>query len=484
MRTGIKVQLYNSFTRKKEDFHPIEDGKVQFYMCGPTVYDYIHIGNARAFIVFDVLRRFFEFSGFEVTYVLNLTDIDDKIIKRAADEKTTTEQIATKYAKAFLEDLKAIGVRSPTFTPRATEHLAEIISLIETLISKGHAYESDGDVYFSVKTFSQYGKLSGKKTDELRSGARVEVDDKKRNPLDFALWKKQKLGEPFWESAWGKGRPGWHIECSAMSTKFLGQTFDIHAGGSDLIFPHHENEIAQSECASGKKFANYWLHNGFLQIEGDKMSKSLGNFRTVQEVLAKYSSQTLRMFFLQKHYRSPIDLTEEGLYAAKSACSKLNVFYQKLQQKLQAQAVAQQENDQQMDVQKYRSDFTAALSDDFNTPVALSVLFALVRDSKSLLEQDKVTASQFDFLNDVKKFFDSANEMMAIFSESSIQNEDELASKLIDLSIEIRNNLRAKGDWELADKIRDYLADVGIALEDKQKRTVWRMNSSENIKKT
>jgi len=326
------MKLFNTFSQKVEEFKPIENGKVKFYVCGPTVYNYIHIGNARAFIVFDVLRRFMEFSGYEVIYVLNLTDIDDRIIEQSIKEKIDTREITKKYSEAFFEDIKSLNIKPATMNPRATDHVDEIINLIKKLVEQGFAYESAGDVLFDVSKFEAYGKLSKKNLDELKSGARIAIDEKKNNPLDFVLWKKQKPGEPAWDSPWGKGRPGWHIECSAMSMKYLGETFDIHAGGVDLTFPHHENEIAQSECASNKKFVNYWLHNGFLNIDGNKMSKSLGNFKTVRDVLKSYSGSAIRTFFLQKHYRSQIDLTPEGLQAATSASVRLNTFYNNLSQ--------------------------------------------------------------------------------------------------------------------------------------------------------
>ncbi|MCG8608412.1 cysteine--tRNA ligase, partial [bacterium] len=326
----MAVKLYNTLTRAKQELEPVEPGKVKFYVCGPTVYDYIHIGNGRAFVVFDVLRRLLRYLKYDVTYVMNLTDIDDRIIERSIKEGISTEEITHKYTEAFFEDLDALGVERADIHPKATEHVADIIHLIEELVDKGFAYQVDGDVYYDVSKFNEYGKLSGKKLDDLIAGSRVDVDERKRHPFDFALWKAQKPGEPGWESAWGVGRPGWHIECSAMSMKYLGQTFDIHAGGNDLIFPHHENEIAQSEAASQKPFVNHWLHNGFLQIDGTKMAKSLGNFKRVRDIVKVYPTNVIRLFFLQKHYRGPMDFTQSGLEAAKRASTRLNTFLDNL----------------------------------------------------------------------------------------------------------------------------------------------------------
>ncbi|MFQ5675449.1 MAG: cysteine--tRNA ligase, partial [bacterium] len=398
------VKLYNTFTKAKEEFVPVEKGKVKFYMCGPTVYDYIHIGNARAFIVFDVLRRFLKSIGYDVTYVLNLTDIDDRIIERSIKDKVPTDTITEKYSRAFFEDIDALGVERADVHPKATEHMDEIIAIIQKLLDQSLAYEIEGDVFYDVARFANYGQLSGKNIDDLRAGARVAVDEKKHNPFDFALWKSQKPGEPAWDSPWGKGRPGWHIECSAMSMKYLGESFDIHAGGEDLIFPHHENEIAQSEGASKKKFVKYWLHNGFLKIDGEKMAKSLGNFRTVKDVLKIYPGRVLRLFFLQKHYRGPIDLTEQGLQAAEKASSRLKIFYDKLCTGVDEETIPTSEIKRKMlseselnflnTIEKMSADLVESMADDLNTPAALSILFDFVREANKLLMKERLTDNE------------------------------------------------------------------------------------------
>lgn len=320
----MSLTVYNDLTRKKETFVPVEPGKVRFYVCGPTVYNFFHIGNARPFVLFDVFRRYLESIGYEVTYVQNFTDIDDKMINRANEMGITVAELAEKYIAEYYADADALGIRRATVNPRATHEIPAIIDIIEKLIEKGHAYEADGDVYFSVPSFPEYGKLSKQSLEELNAGARIEVDERKKSPLDFALWKAAKPGEPFWESPWGKGRPGWHIECSAMSTKYLGKTIDIHGGGSDLIFPHHENEIAQSECANDAQFVKYWLHNAYLLIDKEKMSKSLGNFLTVRDAREKISPLVLRFFLMSVHYRSPLNFSQEGLDHAKAALERLN----------------------------------------------------------------------------------------------------------------------------------------------------------------
>ena len=323
------LSIYNTLTRKKEEFVPINPHEVKMYVCGPTVYDYFHIGNARSFIMADILRRYLEYKGYNVKYIMNLTDIDDRIIKKSIEEKIDAKLVAEKYTKAFFEDIEKLKVRRADVYPKATEHVHEIVNFIEQLEQNGFAYNVDGNVFYDVSKFKEYGKLSGKKLDELESGARVDVNEEKKNPLDFALWKKAKEGEPFWESPWGNGRPGWHIECSAMSCKHLGETFDIHAGGNDLIFPHHENEIAQSEAANRKKFVNYWIHFGFLNINNEKMSKSLGNFFTARDVLKLYSAESIRLLFGQTHYRGPLEFSDELLDSAKKGLEKFENLIEK-----------------------------------------------------------------------------------------------------------------------------------------------------------
>ncbi|TDI92810.1 MAG: cysteine--tRNA ligase [Caldithrix sp.] len=479
------LKLHNTFTRTKEEFVPVEKGKVKFYMCGPTVYDYIHIGNARAFIAGDVLRRFMKYIGYDVTYVLNLTDIDDKIIQRSQKEGVSTESITEKFSKAFFEDIDTLGIEKADAYPRATEHVEEIIVLIKRLIGQASAYQVGGDVYYDVSKFANYGKLSGKNIDDLRAGARVAVDEKKRNPHDFALWKNQKPGEPAWESPWGMGRPGWHIECSAMSMKYLGESFDIHAGGQDLIFPHHENEIAQSEGATKQKFVKYWLHNGFLQIEGEKMAKSLGNFRTVREIVKIYPGRVLRLFFLQKHYRSPIDLTDQGLQAAASASARLKIFYDKLnkvlgtigniRKEIDPKTLSKSETEFFDSFEKMKSALAEAMSDDLNTPVAISVLFDMVRETNKLLSRDDLTENEKMLLVYSKKNFDDFNSFLGLIDSKEESVDSKMVDALVTLLIELRNELRAKKEWELSDKIRDQLNAMGVVLEDKGRETEWRL---------
>lgn len=475
--------LYNTYSNKKEEFVPIEDSRVKFYMCGPTVYDYIHLGNARAFIVFDVLRRFLRHLGYQVTYVQNITDIDDRIIERAIKDGVDTTAITEKYTRAFLEDLDALGIERADVHPKATEHVGEIISLIQKLLDSGMAYQSDGDVFYDVSKFKDYGKLSGKKIDELISGARVKVDEKKRSAADFALWKSQKPGEPAWDSPWGPGRPGWHIECSAMSMKYLGESFDIHAGGSDLIFPHHENEIAQSEGVTQKRFVKYWLHNGFLEIEGAKMAKSLGNYRTVRQVLNDYSGAVIRMFFLQKHYRSPIDFTIDGMQAAESATKRLHIFFQSLTNRLAnlgiMDSMASIDEAELNKVEPYailsrqKEGLLTAMKDDLNTPAALANLFDFIRECNKLLSKEQIIQDEQKLLLFAKNSLVEFNSFLGLL-DSAADKPASLMSGVIQILIDVRNDLRAKKEWVLADKIRVELQAKGIVLEDKSGQTSWR----------
>ncbi len=482
----MALKLFNTISRKKEEFIPLEKGKVKFYMCGPTVYDYIHIGNGRAFIVFDVLRRFLKYLDYEVTYVMNLTDIDDRIIERSIKEGIKTQVITEKYTRAFYEDIDALGILRADFHPKATDHVMEIVTLISSLIEKGAAYQVNGDVFYDVSQFKEYGKLSGKVIEDLVSGARVSVDEKKRSPLDFALWKSQKPGEPAWQSPWGMGRPGWHIECSVMSMQYLGRSFDIHSGGIDLIFPHHENEIAQSEGATGENFVNYWLHNGFLQIDGDKMAKSLGNFKTVRDVLKNYSGVVIRMYFLQKHYRSPIDFTKDGLESAKSASERLQIFYTNIEttltnfessaQQLDRQLLAESELQFVDTFENLKSKLIEALEDDLNTPVALSCLFDMVRETNKMVSKGILSDNEKKILIIVKDEFDEFNSIFNVIDMQTTETNSELVNDLISLIIEVREDIRTNKDWELADKIRVKLDKIGVVLEDKIGKTSWRFN--------
>ncbi|MGA7836929.1 MAG: cysteine--tRNA ligase, partial [Ignavibacteriaceae bacterium] len=377
------LKIYNTLTKQKEEFVPLNPPNVNFYMCGPTVYDFFHVGNARSFLMSDVLRRYLEYKGYKVKFVMNLTDVDDKIIKKSNQENVTSDKIAEKYINYFLEDVEKLGMKKADVYPRATQHMSEIIGMIKKLEDKGIAYNVNGNVFYDVSKFNGYGKLSGKKTDDLESGSRVEINEEKKNPLDFSLWKKAKEGEPYWESPWGKGRPGWHIECSAMSCKHLGDTFDIHGGGNDLIFPHHENEIAQSEGATGKPFVKYWMHFGFLNINEEKMSKSLGNFFTARDILKKYSPFAIRMFFTQAHYGGPLNFSDELLASAEKGLEKLNNLRTKISDELKSEKTDGVNPD--FNFQKFEDKFVEVMDDDFNTPQGIAVLFDFAKEVNRLI---------------------------------------------------------------------------------------------------
>lgn len=480
----MALRLYNTYSRSKEEVAPVEENKIKMYLCGPTIYDYIHIGNARPLIIFDVFRRFLLYRGYEVTYVVNLTDIDDKIIERAVKEGKDTSEITEKYGQAFFEDMEALGVRKADTHPKATEHVQEIVDLIQALIEHGYAYQVDGDVFYAVDKFKKYGELSGKNIEDLRAGARVDVNEKKRNPLDFALWKHQKPGEPSWESPWGPGRPGWHIECSAMSMKLLGKTLDIHAGGVDLIFPHHENEIAQSEGATNQRFVKYWMHNGFLEIEGEKMAKSLGNFRTVRDVLKIYPGEVIRMFFLQKHYRSPVDFSQKGLETAASASSRLRIFSENLDKvvaslnldETEVGAVETLQHPVLSRFRKLKSELIEAMEDDLNTPIALSKLFDMVKEVNKLLSQPEYSRDEQVLLGYLKNEFGQFDDIFGLVVRGMGYSGP--MNNLIDLLIDVRNELRTKKEYQLADQIRDELGRMGIILEDKDSDTNWRIDET------
>jgi len=470
---GLKV--YNTMTRRKEDFIPLNDQKINMYACGPTVYDYFHIGNARPLIMFDVFRRYLEFSGFPVNYIVNITDIDDKIIQRAAKEKVDFKEITTRFSDAFFDGMEKLGVRKATAHPRATDNIDGMIALIRRLTDSGHAYMVDGDVYYDIASFPGYGKLSGRDIEQMQAGSRVEVDNRKRNPLDFALWKAAKPGEPFWESPWGLGRPGWHIECSVMAMQYAGDTLDIHAGGQDLIFPHHENEIAQSEGATGKPFARYWLHNGFLDIGGEKMSKSLGNFLTVKDILQKYDPMTIRMFFLLKHYRSPIDFSEERIQEAQAAMERLRNSYSKILRILgvprDGETATAQDTQAARSIEKSRAEMIHAMDDDFNTAKAMGHLFDIAKMVNSAPENSPDVLSIMSAAQEV--FISLADDVFGLELESEALTEG-LAGDLMKLIIDIRAKARKDKNWALSDHIRDGLKDLGISLEDRSEGTTWR----------
>ncbi len=454
------MQIYNSMTRKKEEFKPIHEGKVGIYACGPTVYNYFHIGNARPFIVFDVLRRYFEYKGYEVTFVQNFTDIDDKMIRRANEENTTVAAIAEKYIAEYFVDAKALGVRPATVHPRATEHMPQIIGMIQKLVDNGLAYESNGDVYYRVRAFKDYGRLCGQNLEDLASGARVSVDEQKEDPLDFALWKAQKPGEPAWESPWGMGRPGWHIECSAMSTTYLGETFDIHAGGKDLLFPHHENEIAQTSGATGKPYVNYWMHNGFLNIDGEKMSKSLGNFFTVRDIAQQYDLEVVRMFTLSAHYRSPLNFDKEMIAMAKSSLERLYIGRDQLTF-LENAAKDREPNEAEKAFMQFadqsQARFIAAMDDDLNTADAMGAIFELVREVHKLNATD-VSRQAVAYGKD--KLLGMTDVLGLL-----MKKDDGLPADVQAL-VDERAQARKEKNWKRSDELRDQIKAMGYILED------------------
>lgn len=461
--------LYNSQTRKKEEFIPLEPGKLKLYACGPTVYNYFHIGNARAFIFFDTVSRYFSYRGYEVTYVQNITDIDDKIIAQANDEGVGYQVVADKYAQAFLDDAAALGIKAPDKQPRATEVVPEIVAYIDRLVQSGFAYESAGDVYFDTSSLPSYGSLSGKKTEEQLTGARVAENLNKRNPTDFTLWKKSKPGEPVWQSPWGEGRPGWHTECVVMSQMYLGETFDIHGGGIDLIFPHHENELAQATALSGKPLANYWLHNGFLNIEGEKMSKSLKNFFTAREVLAEYDAETIRFFFLSKHYRSPIDFTRELMEESKKALGNFYTALAAVDFLQNAGSKVQPDESFKQELDKLEADYMTGMDDDFNSAKAIAVLFELSHRVKSstLSSDNRLAAAQLlHRLGSVLGFFNDLEARLAA-------KMPDLSKALVELVLRYRSEARANKDWAASDKIRNDLATLGIEIKDTPAGCTW-----------
>lgn len=469
----MSIKLFNTVTRRKEEFVPLEGNQVNFYVCGPTVYDYFHIGNARVFIIFDVIRRYMKYRGYDVTFVQNFTDVEDKMIKRANEMGITMEQLAEMFIDAYLEDAEALGIEKADHHPRATHHMKEIIQLIETLMEKGLAYQVGGDVYFDTTAFPQYGRLSQQNLEELESGARIEVDERKKNPLDFALWKGAKEGEPYWESPWGKGRPGWHIECSAMSMKYLGETLDIHAGGPDLVFPHHENEAAQSQGATGKPFARYWMHVGYLNIDKQKMSKSLGNILTVREMRRKIDPQVIRFFMLSAHYRSPINFNFELLEQAKGGLERLTTMLSSLEESLErANDISLEDRDLKMmgAVEEYKEKFIHSMDDDFNTADALAALFELTREANIYIKEDKINAR---VIQNILKTFRELGGVLGLFAEKT---KEVLAPDIEEL-IQKRQEARKNKDWATADRIRDQLLSDGIILEDTPQGVRWKRKS-------
>ncbi|MDH7514774.1 MAG: cysteine--tRNA ligase [Bacteroidota bacterium] len=468
----MPLAFYNTLTKSIEPFIPLEEGKVSMYTCGPTVYDYFHIGNARTFILSDLVRRYLEFRRYNVTFVMNITDVDDKIIERAHREGTDAETVAHRYTEAFFEDAAALGIRPADVHPRATRHIDDIITHVMRLVEAGAAYVADGDVYYSVEAFPAYGKLSGKRLEDLIAGARVERDERKKNPADFALWKCAKPGEPSWDSPWGKGRPGWHIECSVMAMKHLGESFDIHAGGHDLIFPHHENEIAQSEVLTGKPLARYWIHFGFLNVEGEKMSKSLGNFFTAREILREYDAETIRFFTFQTHYRSPLNFSREGVTAAENGLKRLHALYEALGERHEGSGA--------LDIDGFERRFIEAMDADFNAPAAFSVIFDLVRESNRLL--NGAEGLRADCAERTRDFLRrTAGEVFGVLGSGEKQSAGQFdAEPFVRLVIEARQRARAEKQWALADFLRDGLRDLGVILEDGRDGTTWKWCDERN----
>jgi cysteinyl-tRNA synthetase len=480
----MTLKIYNTLSRKKEEFQPLKDKKVGIYVCGITAYDLCHVGHARSAVVFDVIAGYLRYLGYDVTYVKNFTDIDDKIIEKARREGSDIKEIAERYILEHDEDMQRLHVAVPDVTPRATENIEGMINLVSTLLEKGLAYVIDGDVYYSVQDFPEYGKLSGRNLEEMMAGARVDINEKKKNPLDFALWKASKEGEPWWESPWGKGRPGWHIECSVMSQRYLGETFDIHGGGEDLIFPHHENEIAQSEGATGKPFARYWLHNGFVRVNSEKMSKSLGNFFTIRDILAKYHPEVLRFFLLQSHYRSPVDFSDAALNEARQGMNRLYATLKALQDIAAASSDGSGGTNLTVseEVEKLRERFIEAMDDDFNTARAIGYLFDAIRAVNAYLAGSKKKISPEAAANITGKFIE-IGKVLGIFLEDPetylLQDRDRETKKRdlnvaeIESLIAERKIARTAKDWQRADEIRKKIAEMGISIRDTAGETIW-----------
>lgn len=462
--------IYNTLTKNKEEFKPINPPNVTMYVCGPTIYDYFHIGNGRTFVMSDIIRRYLEYKKYDVKFVMNLTDVDDKIIKKANKENIPTSELTARYEEAFLKDIKRFKMKPADVYPKATEHMDEIEDVIEKLEQNGLAYNVNGNVFYAIDKFSTYGKLSGRNIDDLEAGARIEVNTEKQNPLDFAVWKKSKEGEPYWESKWGNGRPGWHIECSAMSMKHLGETIDIHAGGNDLIFPHHENEIAQSEGATGKEFVRYWMHFGFLNIDKQKMSKSLDNFFTARDILDKYPAEALRLLFVQSHYRSPLNFSKELIESSHKGTEKLNNLGRVLTEGIKTVGGIPIE----FDFNKFKSLFSASMDDDFNTSQAVAVIFDFVREvNKTIAENEKINS---EFYRNVKEFLRSTAEtVFGIIHFDSLEEEgtSEDDGWILE-QIELRSKAKEEKNWQLADEIRNGLSEKGIILEDSKSGTTYK----------
>lgn len=476
------LKVYNTLTRKKEEFIPQEPGKVGMYVCGVTPYNYPHIGNARPFVTWDVIKRYLRNRGFEVKHIQNFTDMDDKIIKAANTEGVSWETITERYIDGYFKSIDALNVQRADLYPKVTEHIPDIINMVQRIIDNGFGYVIDGDVYFSVEKFPEYGKLSGRKLEDMQAGARVEVDSRKHNPMDFALWKSAKPGEPFWESPWGKGRPGWHIECSTMSLKYLGETFDFHGGGSDLIFPHHENEIAQSQCCCGnyKSFAQYWLHNGFITIDNEKMSKSLNNFITVPDILKQYPGEVVRFFILRTHYRSPLDFSEERIKEAQAGLLRLKNAFDLGNEVLEKAGTTEKDTQLEEIAEKAMADFYEAMDDDFNTALAIGYMFTLSKEINTYANNVINKGTEFDAVH-FGKLMQAYKDMAAVIGifESSLEmpesdDGDGISSEEIEALIAERAEAKKNKNWGRADEIRDSLKAQGIILEDSAAGTKWK----------
>lgn len=464
------IKVYNTLNKKKEEFIPLTPGEVKMYVCGPTVYNFFHIGNGRTFIVFDTIRRYFEYRGFKVDFVQNFTDIDDKMIKKANEEGTTVKKIGDTYIKEYYQDADALNIERATVNPRATEFIGEIIKFVKGLVDKGYAYEVDGDVYFSTKKFEGYGKLSGQNIEELQSGARISVDERKKDPMDFAIWKAQKPGEPAWNSPWGMGRPGWHIECSCMAKKLLGETIDIHAGGSDLKFPHHENEIAQSEALTGEPFARYWLHSAFVNVNNEKMSKSLNNFFTAREILERYDADVIRFLMLSAHYRQQLNFSEDLLESAKASVERIyNAIgnLENLIDEVSREEMNEEEKAYLESLNKYKEKYIEKMDDDFNTADAITAIFDLIKDTNTNITID----SSKELAQKALELIRELGAPLGMFQKSTKGNLEEEIEALIAK----RQQARKDRDFALADKIRDELKDRGIVLEDTPQGVRWKM---------
>lgn len=465
------MKIYNTLTRRKEEFVPIYENEVKMYSCGPTVYNYFHIGNARPFIIFDTVRRYLEYKGYKVNFVQNFTDIDDKMIKRANEEGITVKELAERFIKEYFVDAEGLGIEKATAHPKATENIDAIIELIKKLENNGFVYNVNGDVYFNTKKFREYGKLSQQSLEDLELGARIDVDERKRDPMDFAVWKAQKPGEPAWDSPWGKGRPGWHIECSAMANKYLGETIDIHSGGQDLIFPHHENEIAQSEAANGKPFARYWMHNGFINVDNKKMSKSEGNFFTVRDIAQKFDYEVIRFFMLSAHYRSPINFSSELLEQAQNGLERIyncvdNLLY--LKEHAEDRELSEAEKEFQSKLLEVKGKFIEAMDDDLNTADAIAAIFDIVKEVNS-----NITANSNSSKEIIEFSHSLIRELGGVLGIAQKKKEDNLDSEIEEL-IELRQQARKEKNWKLADEIRDKLKNMGIILEDTPQGVKWK----------